>query len=50
MTKALASCDGVVSAEVDLEGKSAVVTGDGIDAKTLTAAVAKKGYTAKVIE
>jgi hypothetical protein len=46
--RALAACDGVSSAEVDLLHGRAVVTGDGLDPGQLAAAVAALGYAASL--
>ena len=45
--EALKSVPGVVNAEVDLAGKSALVTGD-VDPATVIAALQKVGYPATI--
>jgi uncharacterized membrane protein YraQ (UPF0718 family)/copper chaperone CopZ len=50
VTRALEECPGVRSAAVDLESRKAVVKGAEMDTEALVTAVAKRGYTAEVIE
>jgi Cu+-exporting ATPase len=47
--KALAALKGVREATVELEAGSAVITGDGIDADAVVAAVDEAGYSAMVV-
>ncbi len=48
--RALAECDGVSSAEVDLSGGRATVTGDHLDTGQLSAAVTGLGYEVSLAE
>lgn len=48
--RALAECDGVRSAEVDLSGGHATVTGDHLDTGQLSAAVTELGYEVSLAE
>jgi copper chaperone len=47
--KALETCAGVKSAEVDLASGTAVVTGEGLTAAALIAAVTDADYTAEIM-
>ncbi len=49
VTTALKDVPGVAEARVDLEQKSAVVDGDGLDVAALIAAVEEEGYEAVLV-
>jgi copper chaperone CopZ len=49
VTRALKECHGVASVQVDLATGRAVVTGEHLDARDLTAAVGAAGYRASRI-
>lgn len=46
ITTAVKDVPGVSDAEVSLEGKSAVVTGDSFDVQTILDAIEEEGYSA----
>ena len=48
VTSALQGISGVKTAKVDLQAKSAVVEGDGVDVAKLIEAVKEEGYEAAV--
>jgi Cu+-exporting ATPase len=50
VTRALESCDGVASAEVDLASASAVIKGENLDTDCLVRSVKDAGYGASVSE
>ncbi len=46
VTTAVKDVPGVSDAEVSLEGKSAVITGDSLDVQKILEAIEEEGYTA----
>ena len=46
VTEALTGVEGVAEATVDLDAKSATISGDGVDVAAMVAAVEEEGYEA----